>query len=81
MIPFTRSPLASVRLLPRSPERLGASGTGKELAAREIHQMSPRKDCPFVSFNYGGFTNELINSELFGYEKGAFTGATANPPD
>jgi len=55
----------------------GASGTGKELAAREIHQMSPRKKHPFVSFNCGGFTDELINSELFGYEKGAFTGATA----
>ena len=55
----------------------GASGTGKELAAREIHQISPRKEYPFVSFNCGGFTDELINSELFGYEKGAFTGATA----
>jgi DNA-binding NtrC family response regulator len=55
----------------------GASGTGKELAAREIHQMSLRKDMPFVSFNCGGFTDELISSELFGYEKGAFTGAAA----
>lgn len=55
----------------------GASGTGKELVAREIHQMSLRKECSFVSFNCGGFTDELINSELFGYEKGAFTGATA----
>ncbi|MGB5159127.1 sigma-54-dependent transcriptional regulator [Desulfobacterium sp. N47] len=55
----------------------GASGTGKELVAREIHQTSLRKERPFVSFNCGGFTDELINSELFGYEKGAFTGATA----
>jgi two-component system response regulator AtoC len=53
------------------------TGTGKEMAARAIHVYSQRKSYPFISFNCGGFTEELICSELFGYEKGAFTGATA----
>ncbi len=76
------APMARVNALIRQVARydssvlvLGESGTGKEMVARAIHEASPRRDKPFVAINCGAIPAELLESELFGHEKGSFTGA------
>src|SRR5207249_6197157 len=56
----------------------GESGTGKELFAKAIHHSSPRRERPFVVVNCGAIPSEMVEAELFGYERGAFTGATTS---
>lgn len=70
-----REYILKVAQTPATVLLIGESGTGKELAAKAVHWASPRRDAPFLAVNCGAISSNLIESELFGHEKGSFTGA------
>lgn len=72
--------LPAVSASPSTVLILGETGTGKELIARTIHSLSPRRDGPFIAVNCGALPDTLLESELFGYKAGAFTGAGKDKP-
>jgi len=81
--PCSRALLERIRLIAPSGANaliVGETGTGKEIIASHIHALSTRAQGPFVALNCGAFSENLIESELFGHERGAFTGATSSRP-
>src|SRR5262245_48202878 len=81
--PVWRSVIASARRVAATEATVflqGESGTGKEVLARLIHEASPRRHGPFVAINCAALPEQLLESELFGYERGAFTGAQQFKP-
>lgn len=81
--PLSKALLQRIRMLAPSDASVlifGETGTGKELIARHVHDLSRRRQGPFVAVNCGAFSETLVESELFGHEKGAFTGAVSAKP-